>query len=74
MEYLEGETLADRLTKGPLPIDQALRFGIELADALSAAHRMGITHRDVKPANIVLIKSGTKLLDFGLQNSQAPLT
>ncbi len=52
MEYLEGETLADRLTKGALPLDQALRYAIEIADALDKAHRQGVTHRDLKPANI----------------------
>src|SRR6202158_567550 len=66
MEYLEGETLAQRLTKGPLPLDQVLRYAIEIADALDKAHRKGITHRDLKPGNIMLTKSGTKLLDFGL--------
>jgi Tol biopolymer transport system component/tRNA A-37 threonylcarbamoyl transferase component Bud32 len=66
MEYLEGETLAERLKKGPLPLDQVLRCAIEIADALDKAHRKGITHRDLKPANIMLTKSGAKLLDFGL--------
>jgi Tol biopolymer transport system component/predicted Ser/Thr protein kinase len=66
MEYLEGETLAERLKKGPLPLDQVLQYAIEIADALDKAHRKGITHRDLKPANIMLTKSGTKLLDFGL--------
>jgi eukaryotic-like serine/threonine-protein kinase len=66
MEYLEGETLAERLKKGPLPIDQVLRYAIEIVDALDKAHRKGITHRDLKPSNIMLTKSGTKLLDFGL--------
>jgi Tol biopolymer transport system component/predicted Ser/Thr protein kinase len=66
MEYLEGETLAERLKKGPLPIEQVLKYAIEIADALDKAHRKGITHRDLKPANIMLTKSGTKLLDFGL--------
>jgi Tol biopolymer transport system component/predicted Ser/Thr protein kinase len=66
MEYLEGETLAQRLTKGPLPLDQVLHYAIEIADALDKAHRKGITHRDLKPGNIMLTKSGTKLLDFGL--------
>src|SRR6202162_5401287 len=66
MEYLEGETLAQRLQKGPLPLDQVLRYAIEIADALDKAHRKGITHRDLKPGNIMLTKSGTKLLDFGL--------
>jgi eukaryotic-like serine/threonine-protein kinase len=66
MEYLEGETLAERLKKGPLPLAQVLRYAIEIADALDKAHRTGITHRDLKPSNIMLTKSGTKLLDFGL--------
>jgi serine/threonine protein kinase len=66
MEYLEGETLAQRLLKGPLPLDQVLKYAIEIADALDKAHRKGITHRDLKPGNIMLTKSGTKLLDFGL--------
>ncbi len=66
MEYLEGETLADRLLKGALPAEQALRFGIEIADALDKAHRQGIVHRDLKPGNVMLTKSGVKLLDFGL--------
>jgi len=66
MEYLEGETLAERLAKGALPLDQALRYGIEIADALDKAHRKGIVHRDLKPANIMITKGGAKLLDFGL--------
>jgi len=66
MEYLEGESLADRLAKGPLPLDQVLRYGAELADALDKAHRHGIVHRDLKPGNVVLTRSGAKLLDFGL--------
>jgi len=66
MEYLEGETLAVRLERGPLPLDQALHSAIEIADALDKAHRHGIIHRDLKPGNIMLTKSGTKLLDFGL--------
>ena len=66
MEYLEGETLADRLGKGALPLDQALKYAIEIADALDKAHRQGVTHRDLKPANIMLTKAGAKLLDFGL--------
>ncbi len=57
MEYLEGETLADRLGKGALPLDQALRYAIEIADALDKAHRQGVTHRDLKPANIFLHES-----------------
>jgi len=66
MEYLEGETLAQRLLKGPLPLDQVLQFAIEISDALDKAHRKGVTHRDLKPGNIMLTKAGTKLLDFGL--------
>jgi Tol biopolymer transport system component len=66
MEFLEGETLAERLKKGPLPLDQVLQYAIEIADALDKAHRKSITHRDLKPSNIMLTKSGTKLLDFGL--------
>src|SRR5271163_2142090 len=66
MEYLEGETLAARLAKGPLPLEQVLQYATEIADALDKAHRKGVTHRDLKPGNIMLTKSGTKLLDFGL--------
>jgi eukaryotic-like serine/threonine-protein kinase len=66
MEYLEGQTLAERLVKGPLPVDQALKIGIEIAQALEKAHQQGITHRDLKPANVMLTKSGAKLMDFGL--------
>jgi serine/threonine protein kinase/Tol biopolymer transport system component len=66
MEYLEGETLAQRLNKGPLPLEQVLQYAIEVADALDKAHRKGVTHRDLKPGNIMLTKTGTKLLDFGL--------
>ena len=70
MEYLEGETLADRLKRGPLPMEQVLQYAIEIADALDKAHRNGMTHRDLKPGNIMLTKSGTKLLDFGLAKLQ----
>src|SRR5215469_16084297 len=66
LEYLEGETLAERLKKGPLPIEQVLKYAIEISDALDKAHRKGITHRDLKPNNILVTKSGAKLLDFGL--------
>src|SRR5579864_8951920 len=66
MEYLEGDTLAQRLVKGRPPLDQVLQYAIEIADALDKAHHKGITHRDLKPRNIMLTKSGTKLLDFGL--------
>ena len=71
MEYLEGETLADRLGRGALPIEQALKFGIEIASALDVAHRSGIIHRDLKPGNVMLTRSGVKLLDFGLAKLQA---
>jgi serine/threonine protein kinase/Tol biopolymer transport system component len=71
MEYLEGETLAERLKKGPLPLQQVLQYAIEIADALDKAHRKGITHRDLKPGNIMLTKSGMKLLDFGLAKLKA---
>jgi serine/threonine protein kinase len=69
MELLEGETLADRLRKGPLPLKQALEYGIEIAGALEKAHKNGIVHRDLKPGNIMMTKSGAKLLDFGLAKS-----
>ncbi len=72
MEYLEGETLSDRLAKGALPLEQTLRYGIEIADALDKAHRQGIVHRDLKPGNAMLTKSGVKLLDFGLAKAIAP--
>src|SRR5262245_23553727 len=71
MEFLEGETLAQRLSKGALPSDQMLRYAIQIADALDKAHRQGITHRDLKPGNIMLTKSGVKLLDFGLAKLQS---
>ncbi len=71
MEYIEGESLADRLKKGALPLDQALRYAIEIADALDKAHRQGVVHRDLKPGNIMLTKSGAKLLDFGLAKLKA---
>jgi len=77
MEYLEGETLAQRLQKGPLPLEQVLQFAIEIADALDKAHRKGVTHRDLKPGNIMLTESGSKLLDFGLaklRQEAAPAT
>ncbi len=72
MELLEGETLADRLVRGPLPVDQTLRYGTEIADALDKAHRQGIVHRDLKPGNVMITKSGVKLLDFGLAKAMAP--
>ena len=66
MEYIEGETLADALKRGALPLDKALEYGIHIADGLDTAHRAGIVHRDLKPGNAMLTKSGVKLLDFGL--------
>ncbi len=73
MEYLEGETLAARLEKGPLPLAQVLQYGTQIASALDKAHRHGVTHRDLKPGNIMLTKSGAKLLDFGLAKAAPPL-
>jgi dipeptidyl aminopeptidase/acylaminoacyl peptidase len=72
MEHLEGQTLAERLEKGPLPTDQVLRYGTEIADALDKAHRQKIVHRDLKPGNIMLTKAGAKLLDFGLAKLELP--
>jgi eukaryotic-like serine/threonine-protein kinase len=66
MEYLEGETLAARLERGALPLEEAIKTGIAIADALDKAHRRGVVHRDLKPGNIILTASGPKLLDFGL--------
>ena len=72
MEYLDGETLAQRLEKGALPLDQALTIATQIADALDKAHRQGIVHRDLKPGNIMLTKAGAKLLDFGLAKLKPP--
>ena len=66
MEHIEGETLANRLANGPLPTAEVLRYAAEIADALDKAHRQGLVHRDLKPGNVMLTKSGAKLLDFGL--------
>ena len=66
MEFLEGETIGDRVKKGPVDIREALEIGIQIADALDKAHRKGLIHRDLKPANVILTKEGAKLLDFGL--------
>ncbi len=74
MEYVEGVTLVARLEKGPLPTAEVLEYGIQLASALDKAHRSGVTHRDLKPGNIMLTKSGAKLLDFGLAKAAPPLT
>jgi eukaryotic-like serine/threonine-protein kinase len=74
MEFLEGETLTDRLARGPLSVEQVLRYGIEIASALEKAHRQGIVHRDLKPGNIMLTRSGVKLLDFGLAKVISPLS
>ncbi len=71
MELLEGESLADRIAKGPLPPDQVPRFGAQIADALDCAHKHGVVHRDLKPGNVVLTKAGAKLLDFGLARAAA---
>jgi serine/threonine protein kinase len=74
MEHLEGETLSARLEKGALPLEQTLEYAIQIADALDKAHRQGVVHRDLKPGNIMLTKSGAKLLDFGLAKLQAAET
>jgi serine/threonine protein kinase/Tol biopolymer transport system component len=71
MELLEGESLAERLARGPLPLELAVRYAIEIADALSKAHRHGIVHRDLKPGNVMITASGAKLLDFGLAKHSA---
>jgi len=73
MEYLEGESLASRLAKGPLAADELLRIAVQVADALEKAHRSGIIHRDLKPGNIMLTREGAKLLDFGLAKADQVL-
>jgi serine/threonine protein kinase len=73
MEHLEGETLADHLHRGALPLTDALAIAIAMADALDKAHTRGIVHRDLKPANIMLTKNGAKLMDFGLAKPAAVL-
>ncbi|MGA3212560.1 MAG: protein kinase, partial [Terriglobales bacterium] len=72
MECLEGETLADRLRKGPLASDQLLKYGIEICEGLEQAHRTGVVHRDLKPGNVMLTKAGAKLMDFGLAKAVEP--
>ncbi len=72
MEYLEGETLADRLRKGPLPTELVLKYGIEICEGLERAHKSGVVHRDLKPANVMLTKTGAKLMDFGLAKAILP--
>src|SRR5215468_9279895 len=73
MEYIDGETLADRLRRGAIPVEQVLKFGIQLTDALDKAHTSGVVHRDLKPGNIMLTSTGAKLLDFGLAKPTAGL-
>jgi serine/threonine protein kinase len=72
MEFLEGETLAERLRRGPLPEQQALMYARDVAAGLTAAHAQGIVHRDLKPGNVMLTKAGAKLVDFGLAKALAP--
>ena len=73
MECVEGETLAKRLQKGALPLEQVLKYGAQISDALDKAHRSGVVHRDLKPGNIMLTATGAKLLDFGLAKPASPL-
>ncbi len=74
MEFMEGETLADRIAKGPIPIEQALKLAVQIADALDRAHRAGVTHRDVKPGNVMVTRDGVKVLDFGLAKAGTSAT
>jgi serine/threonine protein kinase len=71
MEYLDGQSLGDRLLKGALPLDQVLKIGMEVCEALEKAHSSGVVHRDLKPGNIMLTPTGTKLMDFGLAKSMS---
>jgi eukaryotic-like serine/threonine-protein kinase len=73
-EYLVGESLADRLSRGPLPLAEGLEYAIQIADALSSAHETGIIHLDLKPENIMLTRAGVKLLDFGIAELRDPDT
>ena len=73
MELLEGETLADRLKKGPLPLEQVLKCGIEICEGLEKAHKSDVVHRDLKPGNIMLTKSGAKLMDFGVAKAMGAM-
>src|SRR5271169_4243239 len=74
MECVEGETLAKRLEKGALPVEQVFKYGMQIADALDKAHRSGVVHRDLKPGNIMLTPTGAKLLDFGLAKPAGPVS
>src|ERR1051325_9683325 len=74
MEFLEGDTLAERLQKGALPAQKVISYGAKIADALGAAHARGIIHRDLKPANVMLTKTGVKVLDFGLAKMETAET
>src|SRR3954471_62012 len=73
LEFLEGDTLAERIGRAPVPVDEALSIAMQVCDALDRAHRAGIVHRDLKPANVMLTKAGAKLLDFGLAKTAAPV-
>src|SRR5512132_1662840 len=74
LEFIEGETLTDRIARGPLPIEDVLRFGSQIAAALACAHRARIVHRDLKPGNVMITKTGAKLLDFGIARTSAAAT
>ncbi|MBW3563817.1 MAG: protein kinase [Acidobacteria bacterium] len=74
MELIDGESLAERIAKGPLPLTDVLKYGAQIAEALDRAHRAGVVHRDLKPGNVMITKSGTKLLDFGLAKSDIRLS